>query len=85
MKANRQPQKLKIEIRKQYTNAKDFDQTAKVLLIPIYIYESHGLTIFGKNDKIFTKKTKESNMANEQTVVLHSRDEMCRKYKRRRK
>lgn len=31
---------------------------AKVLFIPIYIYESHSLTIFGKNDKIFTKKDK---------------------------
>ena len=34
------PQRLKIDNRKQYTKAKDFDQTAKVLFIPICIYES---------------------------------------------
>lgn len=56
MKANRQPQRLKIENGKQYTKAKDFDQMAKVLFIPIYIYESHGLTIFGKNAKISARK-----------------------------
>lgn len=45
-----------MENQKQYTKAKDFDQTVKVLFIPIYIYESHGLTIPGKNDKIFARK-----------------------------
>lgn len=64
-----------MENQKQYTKAKDFDQTAKVLFIAIYIYESHGLTIFGKNDKIFTRKGKgEPPMASEQTVVLHSQE-----------
>lgn len=28
-----------MENQKQYAKAKDFDQTAKVLSIPIYIYE----------------------------------------------
>lgn len=75
-----------MENQKQYTKAKDFDQTAKVLSIPIYIYESHGLTIPGKNAKISARKRQRKipPMASEQTVVLHSRDEMCRKYKRRR-
>lgn len=31
---------------------------AKVLFIPICIYESRSLTILSKNDKIFTKKDK---------------------------
>lgn len=86
MKANRQPQRLKIKNRKQYTKAKDFDQTVKVLFIPICIYESRGLTIPGKNAKISARKRQRRilPMASEQTVVLHSRDEMCRKYKRRR-
>lgn len=64
-----------MENQKQYTKAKDFDQTAKALFIPIYIYESHGLTIPGKNAKISTKKGKgESPMASEQTAVLHSQE-----------
>ena len=37
LKANRQPQRLKIDNRKQYTKAKDFDQTAKVLFYT-YLY-----------------------------------------------
>lgn len=74
-----------MENQKQYTKAKDFDRLVKVLFIPIYIYESHGLTIFGKNAKISARKRQRRilPMASEQTVVLHSRDEMYRKYKRR--
>ena len=40
MKVNRQPQKLKIENRKQYTKEKDFGQTAKVHFYTYLIFES---------------------------------------------
>lgn len=86
MKVNRQPQKLKIENRKQYTKAKDFGQTAKVLFYTYLIFESCDGRYRAKMLKYPQEEVKGESppMASEQTVVLHSRDEMCRKYKRRR-